>query len=74
MLLKFQGYRSAAPPGATRRRTPRQAQPGPVCTPLLLDSLQMFFELGLTPHEMSRLSGLPLGEVEDGLHRLKKAG
>ena len=76
MFLRIQGYRAAATPEAARRppEAAWEARRALAGNMLLLDSLQMFSELDLTPHEMSRLSGLALEEIKDGLDRLKKAG
>lgn len=53
------------------QEAPWRKQARMVSDRLLNDSLESFTDLGLTSHEMSRLSGFPLETVEAGLKRMR---
>ena len=56
------------------RHAPEPSRNGPANEKFLQDCLTVFLDLGLTPHEMSRLSGFPLIAIRQGLTRREGAG
>lgn len=77
MMMQFHSCRTAAPdPGVMPQQHEEswKAQSKRVREKLLQDSLTMFLDLGLTPREMSRVSGIPMVVIEDGLKRIEGNG
>lgn len=68
------GPRPAPPVVLRTYRSRSRIAPGQVTGTLLQKSLLTFLDLGLTPGEMSRVSGLPLAVIAMGLKRLDEPG
>jgi hypothetical protein len=73
MAIKFQSCRATMPDRwnvSVRHEAASKTQSRLTPEKLVRDSLIMFLDLGLTPREMSKLSGFPPMVIEDGLKRL----